>query len=204
MSMSSIFERSACDDACNRPGRRGQIVPAISWSLTGATRKVRPLIRSFVFAGAGVAMALAQIADAGQTAATPAKPNPHAAASTYRTTALTGKARSHYQIFWGIDSLEVKAVESGEMIRFSYFVLDAGKATQLNDKKANPTLVDQEARVTLSIPSVEQVGQLRQSGTPVSGKAYWMVFANKRREVKRGDRVSIVIGKFRADGLYVQ
>ena len=167
------------------------------------------VFRALVFVGAVATTVLAQSAgDNQKSAAVPvvgkSQPGQRSAVSTYRTTALTNKARSHYQIYWGIDSLEVKAVESGEMIRFSYFVVDSGKASPLSDKKINPTLIDPEARVSLSIPSVEQVGQLRQSSSPVAGKAYWMVFSNKRREVKPGDRVSIVIGKFRADGLYVQ
>ena len=38
---------------------------------------------------------------------------------------------------------------------------------------------------------------------PVAGKSYWMAFSNKGRLVKRGDRVTVVIGPFRADGLVV-
>jgi len=53
------------------------------------------------------------------------------------------------------------------------------------------------------VPSLEKVGQLRQSSTPQVGKSYWMAFSNKGRLVKRGDRVSVVIGRFRADGLVV-
>ena len=44
---------------------------------------------------------------------------------------------------------------------------------------------------------------MRQNSTPEEGKSYWMAFSNKGRMVKRGDRVSIVIGNFRADGLIV-
>ena len=54
------------------------------------------------------------------------------------------------------------------------------------------------------MPSLEKVGQLRQSSTPETGKIYWMAFSNKGRLVKRGDHVSVVIGKFRADGLVVE
>jgi len=50
---------------------------------------------------------------------------------------------------------------------------------------------------------LEQVGQLRQSADPEEGKSYWMAFSNKGLLVKRGDRVSVVIGQFRADGLVV-
>src|SRR6266481_6373695 len=37
-----------------------------------------------------------------------------------------------------------------------------------------------------------------------SGKSYWMVFSNKGSFVKRGNRVSVEIGRFRVDGLVVQ
>jgi hypothetical protein len=50
---------------------------------------------------------------------------------------------------------------------------------------------------------MDKIGKLRQSSTPEAGKSYWMAFSNKGRLVKRGHRVSVVIGKFRADGLVV-
>jgi hypothetical protein len=136
----------------------------------------------------------------------PASPRPAQAvnSSSRHPTAMSGHARDHYQLIWGVDSLDVKAVESGQMIRFSYYVLDASKAAQLNDKKANPTLIDEQAHVRLEIPTMEKVGQLRQSSPPEAGKSYWMVFSNKGSIVKPGDRVSVVIGKFKADGLYVR
>jgi hypothetical protein len=97
----------------------------------------------------------------------------------------------------------VKSTESGEVIRFSYRVLDADKANALNDKKAEPSLIDAKAGVQLVVPSLEKVGKLRQSSAPQAGRSYWMAFSNKGRLVKRGDRVSVVIGPFRADGLVV-
>jgi hypothetical protein len=90
------------------------------------------------------------------------------------------------------------------VVRFSYRVTDPQKARQLNDKKAEPYLLDQRARVKLVVPTMEKVGQLRQSSPPEAGKAYWMVFSNKGGLVKRGDRVSVVIGKFRVDELVVE
>jgi len=73
----------------------------------------------------------------------------------------------------------------------------------LNDKKLEPSLIDPAAGVKLVIPSLEKVGQLRQSSTPEAGKSYWMAFSNKGRLVKRGHRVDVVIGSFRAQGLEV-
>jgi len=131
-----------------------------------------------------------------------AKPAP-AVPYRYHPDRFAGRAGKFYKLVWGIDSLSVKAVESGEIIRFSWRVLNADKARVLNDKKAEPSLIDPEARVSLVVPTMEKVGQLRQSSTPEVGKAYWMAFSNKGRLVKRGDRVDIVIGSFRAEGLVV-
>jgi hypothetical protein len=102
-----------------------------------------------------------------------------------------------------VDSFSAKTVEAGQMIRFSYRVVDAQKATALNDKKAAPVLIDPGAHVQLVVPSMEKVGQLRQSSAPETGRTYWMVFSNKGRFVKHGDHVSVVIGRFHADGLVV-
>ena len=98
----------------------------------------------------------------------------------------------------------MKAAESGELIRFSYEVLDPNKAAPLNDKKLEPKLIAPDAHAILVIPSLEKVGQLRQSSTSEAGKSYWMAFSNPRRTVKRGDRVDIVIGQFHAQGLMVE
>jgi hypothetical protein len=122
----------------------------------------------------------------------------------YQPDPFAGRAGRYYTLVWGVGSLSVKAVESGELIRFSYEVLDPAKATALNDKKLEPKLIAPDARAILVIPSLEKVGQLRQSSTPEAGKSYWMAFSNPRRTVKRGDRVNVVIGQFHAEGLLVE
>lgn len=117
---------------------------------------------------------------------------------------LPRRAEMYYQGIWGVDSLRVRVAESGELIRFSYRVLDAEKAAALNDKKAEPSLIDFQAGVKLKIPEMQNVGKLRQSSTPEVGKSYWMAFSNKGGRVKKGDRVQIIIGKFQADGLIIE
>jgi hypothetical protein len=124
-------------------------------------------------------------------------------ASPYRSKGTSIHEQQFYQINWGVDSFSAKTVEAGQMIRFSYRVLDAQKAKALNDKKAAPTLIDPKAHVQLVVPSMEKVGQLRQSSAPETGRTYWMVFSNKGKFVKHGDHVSVVIGRFHADGLVV-
>jgi hypothetical protein len=135
--------------------------------------------------------------------ATAAKPAPAGPPSRYLPDRFAGSAGRYYRVVWGVDSLSVKTVESGEVIRFAWRVLDADKASILNDKRAEPALNDPKAGVSLVVPTMEQIGQLRQTSTPEMGKSYWMAFSNKGRIVKRGDRVNVVIGQFHADGLVV-
>ena len=123
--------------------------------------------------------------------------------SRYRPDRFAGRAGTYYRLVWGVDTLVVKWTEAGEVINFSYEVLDPEKAKMLNDKKNQPVLIDPQAGVKLVVPTLEKVGQLRQSSTPEAGKSYWMAFSNKGRLVKRGDHVNVVIGKFHADGLVV-
>jgi hypothetical protein len=139
------------------------------------------------------------------TSAPAVKPSA-AAGAAYRNQPIkmANRARAYYGLVWGVESLSVKAVESGEIIRFVYHVIDADKAKTLNDKKLEPALIDPEKGVKLVVPSLEKVGLLRQMSAPVSGKSYWMAFSNSGRLVRRGDRVNIVIGQFHADNLVVE
>jgi hypothetical protein len=141
----------------------------------------------------------------GQSTQIPAAQPPTSAAPPhrYQPNRFSKRAGEYYGLIWGVDSLAVKWTESGEVIRFTYRVLDADKAKPLNDKKNEPVLIDPRAGVKLVVPSLEKVGQLRQSATPEAGKSYWMAFSNKGRLVKRGDHIDVVIGKFRAEGLVV-
>jgi len=121
----------------------------------------------------------------------------------YLPNRFAGRAGIYYRMVWGIDSPTLKWTESGEVIRFSWRVLDPQKASALNDKKVEPSLIDPRAGVSLVVPQMEKIGQLRQSAPPEAGKSYWMAFSNKGLLVKRGDRVVVVVGPFRADGLVV-
>jgi hypothetical protein len=140
---------------------------------------------------------------AGQSSGAP-KTSAPAHTSPYKPSHFPRRASLYYADVWGVESPTVRSVESGELIRFNYRVLDPAKASQLNDKKAEPALIDSHAGVKLVVPSLEKVGQLRQSSPPEAGKVYWMAFSNKGGLVKRGDRVDIVIGQFHATGLVVE
>lgn len=113
-------------------------------------------------------------------------------------------ARQYYASTWGVDQLTAKLAESGQLVRFSYRVVDADKAQGLEDKASSPSLLDEAAHVALSIPVMDKVGPLRQSMPAETGKTYWMMFSNKGNKVHGGHRVSVVIGAIRIDGLIVQ
>ena len=150
---------------------------------------------------AGGPLAGAQDSPAATAAPAPAH---HTATSHYRPDPFAGRAGKYYTLVWGVGSMSVKAVESGELIRFSYEVLDPYKAASLNNKDLEPKLIAPDAHAMLVIPSLEKVGKLRQSNTPEAGRSYWMAFSNPRRTVKRGDKVNVVIGQFHAEGLVVE
>jgi len=136
--------------------------------------------------------------------ATPTVPAKTAGQPTrYLPNRFAGRAGKYYKMVWGIDALSVKLTESGNMVRFSWRVLDPQLAKPLSEKEAQTSLVDPQAGVSLVVPTLENIGMMRQASTPESGKSYWMAFSNKGRIVKKGDRVNVVIGQFRADDLAV-
>ena len=137
-------------------------------------------------------------------AQSPAPANPVPAPTRSLANHVPVQAQMYYQAVWGVDSLTVKYTESGEIIRFSYRVVDPQRAVILNDKNAEPSLIDPQAGVKLVVPQMANIGKLRQSSTPIAGKSYWMAFSNSGRRVRPGDRVIVEIGHFRADGLVVE
>jgi hypothetical protein len=161
-----------------------------------------------------VSPSAAQSSDAAPAQPAPAAPSqpapaaPSQAALAVRRASLAKQVPRrelmYYQGVWGVDSLTVKYTESGEMIRFSYRVVDPQKAAALNDGKVEPSLIDPQAGVKLVVPQMEKIGKLRQSSTAIAGKQYWMAFSNSGRRVRPGDRVIVEIGHFHADNLVVE
>ena len=169
-------------------------------------RRRRALVR-LATAFAGLVVVSGAIANPSAGDAAPPSSSAKASPSTsspYHPDRFAGGAGTYYRLVWGVDSLSVKWTESGEVIRFSYRVLDPEKAAPLNEKRSAPSLIDPKAGVQLVVPSMEKIGQLRQSSAAEAGKSYWMAFSNSGRIVKRGDRVNVVIGPFRAEGLVVE
>jgi hypothetical protein len=152
----------------------------------------------------------AQSAPAAKTAPTGkpavvAKPATTSTPFVNRPPRISNREAALLEAVWGIADPAAKAVESGVIIRFNFRVLDPARAKALTDKNFNPVMQCPEKGVSLVIPSLEKVGQLRQAPkTIVAGQSYWMAFSNSGRPVKPGDRVDVVIGNFQARGLIVE
>jgi hypothetical protein len=124
--------------------------------------------------------------------------------SPYQNVKATAKAQKYYSAVWGVDKLHAAYTSSGNLIRFSYRVIEPKRAAVLGDHENVPELVGIRSNAVLHIPTMEQIGELRQLSAAQANKEYWMVFSNKGNLVKPGDEVSVIIGKFRADGLIVE
>jgi hypothetical protein len=125
-------------------------------------------------------------------------------ASHYQNTRGTAKSKHYYSEVWGVDKLRANYTSSGNLIKFSYRVIQPKLAQTLGEHENAPELIGIRSNAVLHIPTMEKIGQLRQMSAAEANKDYWMVFSNKGNLVKPGDEVSVIIGRFRADGLIVE
>lgn len=104
---------------------------------------------------------------------------------------------------WGIQFESIRMTANDHMVDFRYRVLDADKAQALFDRKSDPYLQDHDSGKVLGVPNTAKIGPLRTSNKPKEGRIYWMFFGNTG-VVKTGDKVTVVIGDFKAENLVVQ
>lgn len=124
--------------------------------------------------------------------------------SPYSRMKLSEKAQQVYPAEWGVNRLKVSYTNAGNLIRFSYRVVEPKRAKALGDHAVTPYLFAPRSNAMLQVPNMEKIGMLRQSGGSEANKDYWMVFSNKGNLVRPGERVNVIIGKFHADGLLVE
>jgi hypothetical protein len=105
---------------------------------------------------------------------------------------------------WGIEVVSMRQTAADNMLDFRYKVLDAKKAAAVFERTAKPYLIHQASGKVLSVPRTAKVGPLRSSDQPQEGRTYWMFFGNQTKLVKAGDKVTVVIGEFKAEDLTVQ
>src|SRR5215469_6920515 len=128
----------------------------------------------------GFASAFAQ-STPGNGPAPATRANASAPSGSHYRPSIPQRAQDYYQALWGVDSLTVRSVESGELIRFNYRVVDPVRAEALNDKKSEPYLFDERARVKLVVPSMEKVGATAPKQHPRSRQGLLDGFFEQRR-----------------------
>lgn len=103
-----------------------------------------------------------------------------------------------------VKSLSLSA--GGNLVDFRYQVMDAQKALALSSKKdSNPYLIDQASGAILRTPNLAQVGNLRNSmKNPIAGKTYFMLFSNPGMLVKKGGKVTLIIGDVKTENILVE
>jgi hypothetical protein len=105
---------------------------------------------------------------------------------------------------WGVEVIGIKQTAAGYMLEFRYRVIDPEKAKPLFERKTKPSLIHEATGAKFVVPTPPKTGALRNSNPPLAGHTYWMFFGNPGGYVRPGQRVSVVIGDFRAEGLVVQ
>ncbi|MCP4455169.1 MAG: hypothetical protein GY809_27215 [Planctomycetes bacterium] len=107
---------------------------------------------------------------------------------------------------WGVKLISLNLTSAGFMMDFRFRVLDADKALSLFDHRIKPYVVVERSNIKLPVPMAAKVGAMRPTNRGKNIKAdknYYMIFANPDRHVKRGEKVTVIIGDFKVEHLRV-
>jgi hypothetical protein len=115
-----------------------------------------------------------------------------------------GLNKNNHEKDWGVRVIGIHRTAAGYMLDFRYRVLDAEKASSLMNRKIKPELIVEKDNRVLRVPVTSKLGPLRQSAKFVKeNKNYFMFFANPGKLVQAGDKVTILIGDFKAEHIIV-
>lgn len=105
----------------------------------------------------------------------------------------------------GIKPIAIRLTAAGNMIDFRYRVVDPQKSLPAFDRKLQTYLIDQVSGDRFAVPKDTKLGPLRSSSkNPVVGKEYFIFFVNPGKLLKRGNKVTVVIGDFKIEGLTIE
>jgi hypothetical protein len=105
---------------------------------------------------------------------------------------------------WGVEPLVVRLTASDHFLDFRFRVVDPGKATTVLSRKEKAFLIDQKTGKALQV-SVTKIGALRGTSKQAKeGRSYVILFTNTDALVRKGDKVTVVVGDFRVENLIVE
>jgi hypothetical protein len=109
---------------------------------------------------------------------------------------------------WGIEPLGVRLSAAGYMLDFRLRVRESEKAAPLLLRKTDCYLIAEESGGVLQVARSPKIGALRSTVRTESmvkqDGIYATLFANPGRLLKAGDKVTVVMGDFRAEHLVVE
>jgi hypothetical protein len=104
----------------------------------------------------------------------------------------------------GVEPVAARLAGAGGFVDFRYRVKDVEAARQVLSRQNQAGLVHRETGRRLPV-AANKLGRIRQvTGTPEVNRDYFILFSNVGRLVKVNDRVDVVIGECRLEGLNVQ
>ena len=108
---------------------------------------------------------------------------------------------------WGVKPVAIRLTCADYFVDFRYVIIDPDKAKAiLSRSKQNKEvfLLDQKTGKKFPVP-VTKIGPLRATTlSPKKGRQYTILFSNVGKSIKKGDKVSVIIGKFKAENLTVE
>jgi hypothetical protein len=108
---------------------------------------------------------------------------------------------------WGVRPASIRLTAKDYFVDFRYLITDPEKSkTVLARSKENQDiyLLAQKTGKKFPVP-VTKVGPLRSNTvSPKKGRQYTILFSNLGKAIKKGDKVSVIIGKFKVQNLVVE
>jgi len=118
--------------------------------------------------------------------------------------------KNKYQVLedrWGVRPASIRLTASNYFVDFRYLITDPEKSKAiLSRSKENREvyLLVQKTGKKFPVP-ITKVGPLRSTTlSPKKGRQYTILFSNVGKSIKKGDKVSVVIGKFKVENLTVE
>jgi hypothetical protein len=106
---------------------------------------------------------------------------------------------------WGIEVVGLYPSIGGRVLDLRYRILDTAKAAKLPNETGGIYLMDETTGFTTKSPNSPKTGSIPKNPQKLeSGRSYSLAFPNPEGRFKSGSKVTLVIGKLRAEHLAVQ
>ncbi|RPJ61453.1 MAG: hypothetical protein EHM23_06895 [Acidobacteria bacterium] len=104
---------------------------------------------------------------------------------------------------WGVEIVMLRTTAQGYMVDFRYRVTDPEKSKPILSRNTKPYLVDQKTGTNIRV-ATSRFGSMRQTTTaPATNRIYTVLFTNPGQTIKKGDKVTIVMGDLKIEDVAV-